>query len=92
MHQFLVHKRGDHVGVATVDIEAGASVVGVYMDDNTTIEIKANSEIPLGHKIALVNHRQNEDVIEYGQVIGMTSELWSIGDYVHTHNIRTKRW
>lgn len=92
MHKFLVHKHGDHVGVATVDIESGEQVIGVYMDDNSTVAVTANGSIPLGHKIALVDHEESEDVIEYGQVIGITSQPWLVGNYVHTHNIRTKRW
>lgn len=92
MHKFLVHKRGDHVGVATVDIERGEQVTGVFMDDDSTIEVTANDSIPLGHKIALVGHGEKENVIEYGQVIGLTSQPWLVGNYVHTHNIQTKRW
>jgi hypothetical protein len=34
VHKFLIHKRGDHVGVATSAIGVGESVVGVYMDDD----------------------------------------------------------
>lgn len=92
MHKFLVHRRADHVGVATVDIAEGETIQGVYMDDNSTVEVVARNSIPLGHKIALVDHPVGADVIEYGQVIGVTSEPWTVGDYVHTHNIRTKRW
>ena len=52
MHKFLIHKRGDHVGVATADIVAGERVTGVYMDDDSLIEVTANQAIPLEHKIA----------------------------------------
>lgn len=92
MHKFLVHRRADHVGVATADIEQGETVQGVYMDDQSTIEVVARGTIPLGHKIALVHHEKGADVVEYGQIIGITSEPWSVGDYVHTHNIHTRRW
>ncbi|WP_303801695.1 UxaA family hydrolase [Alicyclobacillus macrosporangiidus] len=92
MHKFLIHRQGDHVGVATRDIEANEVVTGVYMDDNSTVELVARSAIPLGHKIALVALAEGDDVIEYGQVIGRTTQPWQPGDYVHTHNIRSKRW
>lgn len=92
MHKFLIHKRGDDVGVATRDIEENEVVTGVYMDDNTSVELKARSAIPLGHKIALVGQQVGADVIEYGQVIGLTTTEWKPGDYVHTQNIKSKRW
>lgn len=92
MHKFLIHKRGDLVGVATRDIEASETVSGVYMDDNSMVEVVAGQAIPLGHKIALENLTQGSDVIEYGQVIGIASTTWSRGDYVHTHNLKSKRW
>jgi (2R)-sulfolactate sulfo-lyase subunit alpha len=92
MHKFLIHKQGDDVGVATQDIQANEGVTGVFMDDNTQVELVAQSAIPLGHKIALTPHRIGDDVIEYGQVIGCTRAAWTVGDYVHTHNIQSKRW
>lgn len=32
VHGFLIHKRGDHVGVATSDIRSGERVIGVAPD------------------------------------------------------------
>ena len=92
MNKFLIHKRGDLVGVATRDIEANETVTGVYMDDNSLVEVVARQAVPLGHKIALENLTEGFDVIEYGQVIGFASTGWTHGDYVHTHNLKSKRW
>lgn len=92
MHKFLVHKRGDHVGVATSDIEAGEPVVGVFIDDDSTVEVAARAAIPLGHKISIAALRPGEDVLEYGTRIGRAPDGLAIGDYVHTHNIRSARW
>ncbi|MCM3748767.1 UxaA family hydrolase [Paenibacillus pasadenensis] len=92
MHKFLIHKQGDHVGVATSDIEAGEKVIGVYMDDDSTIEAVAAGAIPLGHKIAVADLAKDGHVIEYGLPIGYAPEGFKFGDYVHTHNIKTLRW
>jgi (2R)-sulfolactate sulfo-lyase subunit alpha len=92
MHKFLIHKRGDHVGVATSDIEAGEKVTGVFMDDDSTIEVTANGAIPLGHKISIAELAPNGHVMEYGLPIGYAPMGFKVGDYVHTHNIRTLRW
>jgi len=48
MHEFLVHKHGDHVGVATVEIEVGQQVVGVCMAYNATVACTGNESIQLG--------------------------------------------
>lgn len=91
-HKFLIHHRGDHVGVATSPIQVGEKVVGIYMDDNSDVVVTSKGDIPLGHKISLVNLEKGEPVLKYGVQIGLTTEMWEIGDYVHTHNIKTARW
>lgn len=92
MHKFLIHKHGDHVGVATSDIEQGEKVIGVYMDDDSTVEVDAKGSVPLGHKIAVREAGSGEAVIEYGVQIGKASDGLSVGDYVHTHNLKSARW
>ncbi|CAH0190062.1 hypothetical protein CN563_23575 [Bacillus sp. AFS026049] len=91
-HKFLIHHQGDHVGVATTPIQKGEKVVGIYMDDNTAVEVESLDDIPLGHKISLVNLNAAEPVLKYGVQIGLTTKSWVVGDYVHTHNIKTARW
>lgn len=92
MHKFLIHKRGDHVGVATSDISDGEKVVGVYMDDDSTVEVSAKREVPLGHKISVEDLPPGGAVIEYGIQIGKAPDGLSVGDYVHTHNLKSARW
>ncbi len=92
MHKFLVHKRGDHVGVATSKIGAGERVVGVYMDDDSTVEVVAGGDVPLGHKVAVRECEPGGAVVEYGVQIGKAPDGLSVGDYVHTHNLKSARW
>jgi (2R)-sulfolactate sulfo-lyase subunit alpha len=87
----LIHKKGDHVGVATSDIEAGESVVGIYMDDDSTVEVDARGKVPLGHKIAVQTCEPGGAVIEYGVQIGKAPEGLEVGDYVHTNNLKSAR-
>jgi (2R)-sulfolactate sulfo-lyase subunit alpha len=91
-HKFLIHKRGDHVGVAVEPITAGERVVGVFMDDDSTIEVVANHDVPLGHKIAVRDTDGDPSVLEYGIKIGESPEGLRVGDYVHTHNLKSARW
>lgn len=91
-HKFLIHKRDDHVGVATSDIRSGERVIGVYMDDDSTVEVDARGDVPLGHKIAVRGAGVDEVIIEYGVSIGRAPEGLEVGDYVHTHNLKSVRW
>jgi (2R)-sulfolactate sulfo-lyase subunit alpha len=92
MHKFLIHHKGDHVGVAVQDIAAGETVIGVFMDDESTIEVRAKNAVPLGHKIAIAPLEPSKSVLKYGIPIGYSLTALEVGDYVHTHNIKTARW
>ncbi len=92
MIQFLVHDKTDSVGVATVDIKTGETAMGLCMDTQESIDVKALSDIPLGHKIALSNHKVGDGVKKYGHDIGKVVADIKAGEHVHTHNLKTRRW
>jgi len=92
MIQFLVHEKADTVGVATVDIKAGETAKGLYMDSQDPVEVKALEDIPLGHKIALQDHAEGGSVIKYGEDIGKVVQNIKKGEHVHIHNLKTRRW
>jgi (2R)-sulfolactate sulfo-lyase subunit alpha len=92
MIQFLVHEKADNVGVATVDIKKGTKARGLYMDSQKNIEVKALHDIPLGHKIALSALKKEDSVIKYGHDIGRVVEAIKVGEHVHIHNLKTRRW
>jgi (2R)-sulfolactate sulfo-lyase subunit alpha len=64
----------------------------VYMDDDSTVEVEALGDVPLGHKIAVESREAGEDVAEYSVRIGVTPDGFVRGDYVHTHNLKSARW
>ncbi|MCM0754779.1 UxaA family hydrolase [Desulfovibrio aminophilus] len=92
MIQFLVHEKGDSVGVATVDIRAGETAQGLFMDSQAKVEVKALDDIPLGHKIALEPMDIGGTVLKYGHDIGKVVAAFKKGNHVHIHNLKTKRW
>jgi len=92
LHKFLIHDRGDHVGVATEPIADGEDAVGVCIADDSTVEVSANGAVPLGHKIAIRAAAPGEPVVKYGIEIGRAPEGFAVGDYVHTHNLKSARW
>ena len=90
--KFLIHAQGDQVGVAVEDIKPGENSEGVYMDSGKRISVTSKDPVPLGHKIALVNLKKGDKVIEYGEQIGAVTQDIPVGAHVHVHNIRTQRW
>ncbi|MHB8075348.1 hypothetical protein E4K67_26180 [Desulfosporosinus fructosivorans] len=91
-HKFLVHDDGDYVGVAIQDIQTGEEVLGVELHSGKEYHVKSNHDIPLGHKIALQAIKNGETILKYGENIGVATADVKIGDWVHTHNLRTARW
>jgi altronate hydrolase len=69
----------DNVAVVLENIKSGESV----------FEIKAENNIPPGHKIALSHISKNENAIKYGSPIGRATKDIKQGEHVHTHNIKT---
>ena len=92
-YKFLVHEPGDSVGVAVVDIKAGEKVAGTFLHDHSqSVTVLARNDVPLGHKIALVDVPAKGKVIKYGVVIGGAVQPITAGDHVHVHNLKSLRW
>jgi (2R)-sulfolactate sulfo-lyase subunit alpha len=90
---FIVHNRGDSVGVVVIeDAKAGQGLEGWIMDSDETVRIEALADIPLGHKIAVKPLAKGDTVLKYEHDIGRAIEDIPVGGYVHAHNIKTKRW
>jgi len=92
MIQFLIHEKADTVGVATVDIKHGETAQGLYMDSQESITVKVLQDIPLGHKIAMKEHKTDDTVYKYGYDIGRVAADIKKGEHVHVHNLKTRRW
>jgi (2R)-sulfolactate sulfo-lyase subunit alpha len=90
---FVVHNKADTVGVVVVeDAKAGQELVGWVMEGDQTIKVKAQADIPLGHKVAIKAMRSGDTVLKYEHDIGKAIENIPVGGYAHAHNIKTKRW
>ena len=91
--QFLVHSPKDNVGVVVVEgLTSGTDMLGVITENDTTINVKAGHDIPIGHKVALADLKAGETIIKYGEDIGKMVGDAAKGEHVHTHNLKTKRW
>lgn len=93
MIQFIVHDENDSVGVVTVEgLKTNDTVTGWVMDQDKLIDIKINQDIPIGHKLAIKKLNKDATVIKYGADIGRTIANIKVGDHLHVHNVKTKRW
>jgi (2R)-sulfolactate sulfo-lyase subunit alpha len=91
--QVLVHHKADNVAVVVVEgVSANEELFGVCLEDDSDFRARANHDTPIGHKVALSDLAEGQDVIKYGQVIGRLVAPVKAGDHVHTHNLKTKRW
>jgi len=89
----LVHDRRDNVGVVVVeDLKGGTDMLCVVTEDNSDFRLTAKQDVPIGHKVALVDLEVGSTVIKYGQDIGKIVSRVARGEHVHVHNLKTKRW
>ena len=91
--QLLVHEHADNVGVVVVEgLKAGTKMLCVVTSDNSSFELEARSDVPIGHKVALKDLGTGDTAIKYGQDVGKIVADVKKGEHVHVQNLKTKRW
>ena len=89
----LVHDKRDNVGVVVVEgLKAGDNMLCVVTEDDSEFNLVARHDVPIGHKVALKDLRKGDPIIKYGEDIGQVITPIAIGEHVHVHNLKTKRW
>ena len=81
--KYLKINPDDNVIVAITDLKAGE----IITVDNITIHL--NEDVPAGHKVALKNFTEGENIIKYGYPIGHTLTALKQGDWINEKNIKT---
>lgn len=79
----------DSVATVLGDVHHG-DVVTVKDKAGNIREIVALADIPFGHKIAVAEVNVSEDILKYGESLGVATQIIIIGDYVHTHNLASQ--
>ena len=91
--QLLVHDHEDNVGVVVVEgLKSGTKMLCCVTADNSTFELEACADVPIGHKVALNNLKEGDTATKYGEDIGKFIANVEKGGHVHVHNLKTKRW
>jgi (2R)-sulfolactate sulfo-lyase subunit alpha len=89
----LVHEEKDTVGVVVIEgLKAGTDMLCVITSDNSSFNLSAKMDVPIGHKVALTDIKAGDTVWKYGQDIGKAIAPVAKGEHVHVHNVKTKRW
>ena len=81
--KYLKINPDDNVIVAITDLKAGE----IITVDNITIHL--NEDVPAGHKVALKDFTEGENIIKYGYPIGHTLTALKQGDWINEKNIKT---
>lgn len=71
----IITSKEDNVGVVA---NVTGLPKGTVLDDGTVL----SQNVPIGHKVALIDILKNEKIVRYGQIIGYAAELISRGDWV----------
>jgi len=66
------------------------NIIKIHPSDNVVVALSPVGDIKTGHKIALFNIKKGEDIIKYGNPIGVATTDIEKDDWVHTHNMATK--
>jgi altronate hydrolase len=82
----MIHPR-DNVAVALRNLAPGEEAKG-----KGVAGLKALQEIPASHKIALRDLDPGEEIVKYGEIVAVTTRAIQKGEWVHTHNLESKRW
>ena len=91
-YKAIAHKKGDAVAVAVVDLTPGDTIQVRILDGSEPATVTVRDPVPLGHKVALLALKEGQDVLEYGECIGRTTQPIAAGAHVHVHNIKSVRW
>jgi altronate dehydratase len=82
----VIHPR-DNVAVALRNLAAGEEAAGKGIPGFPALE-----EIPASHKIALRDISAGEEIIKYGETVAVSTRDIKKGEWVHTHNLESRRW
>jgi len=81
----------DNVATATSIVEAGEEVEVLNPNGEVVLKTRPVERILLGHKLALKHLNVDDEVIKYGEVIGVASKEIKVGEWLHTHNVDSAR-
>ncbi len=87
MKKAILMNELDNVATVLSDLNKNDEVEVVTSEKRAVTVLTVLNTIPFGHKIALVDIDNEEDVTKYGERVGYTSSSIVKGEHVHIHNV-----
>lgn len=81
--------KDDDVATLTRDLESGDKIK--VSGAGKEIELIAGEDIEFGHKVALRDISEGEEIRKYGEIIGRSNHSIKKGRHVHVHNLESLR-
>jgi len=78
--------------VVVEGVRKGQELDGWVMEQDRQVRVRAAEDLPMGHKLAIRPMDDGGAVIKYGVVIGRAIAPIGVGEHVHVHNVKTRRW
>ena len=89
----IIHNEKDNVGVVVIEkVKLNQNCNCWIMENDKSANIESKGEIPLGHKIAMIDLKEGDTILKYGHDIGKVVKNINKGEHVHVHNVKTKKW
>ena len=89
----IIHDEKDNVGVVVIEkVKKNQDCNCCIMENDKSTKIQSINEIPLGHKIAMLDLNEGDTILKYGHDIGKVVKDIKKGEHVHVHNVKTKKW
>lgn len=77
----------DNVATVLRDVETGETVTVAVGDEERTVEV--GDDISFGHKLAIEDVAEGEEITKYAKSIGNATEDIEAGSRVHVHNVES---
>lgn len=89
----LALKVHDKDNVATIFANgiADGTLVEIHDKKGAAESVAVKGDVPFGHKIAVRRIGKGEQIIKYGEEIGVATKDIAKGEYVHVHNLDSMR-
>ncbi|GAA4702722.1 UxaA family hydrolase [Brevibacillus fulvus] len=83
-HGFIQIHKADNVWICLRDVRKGETI------ELNGVSLVAREDVPSGHKIANQPIAAGTDIVKYGFPIGSATRDIDSGEWVHSHNVKTK--
>ena len=89
MANLIIVDPRDNVATTVASLAQGDALQAGYTGRD--VPPSARQAVPTGHKVALTDFSEGDEIVKYGAVIGVATTGIVAGDHVHIHNIASTR-